>query len=779
LRRLFHVHSALAEFDLAMKAFDTYLDLVTNANRRAEQSGKRLGSLEDEETFIRTLSQGITLLCCYGSRKEAERANQLSGQLHEALSSLTEPDRTESLSESSVAPDEVYRSKHGTDVSVSVVSAAYQAVGVGLANWARWTPVNESRTAIQESAATAFEKSLEIDSDHGSNASTSFALGLLLAEMRDVDGAIDSVRSALIQTSETDDVPSTPLVTYSEGHNLLSLWHLLVLLLSARQEFELAEKVCETATSEVSIQQALRLPSVYEGSEDGRANALNMGVYDTKFRQKEILVELRMTQLAITEVLHGPEAALNRSDELFSLFAALFKGLGVTEKEETPKSERLAPPKTSSGKSRSFRGSIFSRRKNQQPGDRASHTTSSGSVKDRSSSGSHTAPDTPAIQVTKEEAGASDEPHSPETGDRTPQKLHRRQASLAKLVKEQSSAPSSALPSPARSQHVKDEPDIRSSTVGERVSPTAGHDVSPGARQALPPVPHNMKHTKEPFPAGHATQPPKQDIRLPPPSTHFQGPTNAVTLFPRLQARKHAQGLLIKVWLFISGLYRRASLFDDACEALHEASEQATRVELLVAEQESSARALAAAGWGGAKSSDELWADVFAEAGLLAEAQSQPYDAISQFEEALMYWPDHARATVGLANLLLSIYDETLSPERPETEADADISGSSPTSTLKPDKSPNEPPVSGSSQKETPEKLNRLAARDRAYGLLSALTKLGSAWDDSEAWFALSKAYERSGQVERAKEILWWCVELEDRRPVRHWWSINSGGYVL
>lgn len=75
--------------------------------------------------------------------------------------------------------------------------------------------------------------------------------------------------------------------------------------------------------------------------------------------------------------------------------------------------------------------------------------------------------------------------------------------------------------------------------------------------------------------------------------------------------------------------------------------------------------------------------------------------------------------------------------------------------------------------------LDRLAARDRASGLLTGLTKLGSAWDYSEAWFALARAHEESGLVEKAKEVLWWCVELEEGRGVREWRCLAGGGYVL
>jgi hypothetical protein len=75
--------------------------------------------------------------------------------------------------------------------------------------------------------------------------------------------------------------------------------------------------------------------------------------------------------------------------------------------------------------------------------------------------------------------------------------------------------------------------------------------------------------------------------------------------------------------------------------------------------------------------------------------------------------------------------------------------------------------------------LDRLAARDRAYGLLSALTKLGSGWNCSEAWFVLARAYEEGGQPDKAREVLWWCVELEEGRGVRDWSVVGVGGYVL
>lgn len=75
--------------------------------------------------------------------------------------------------------------------------------------------------------------------------------------------------------------------------------------------------------------------------------------------------------------------------------------------------------------------------------------------------------------------------------------------------------------------------------------------------------------------------------------------------------------------------------------------------------------------------------------------------------------------------------------------------------------------------------VDRLAARERAFTLLSGLTRLGTGWDNSDAWFALARAHEESGQPEKAKEVLWWCVELEEAMGVREWRCLGNGGYII
>ena len=190
----------------------------------------------------------------------------------------------------------------------------------------------------------------------------------------------------------------------------------------------------------------------------------------------------------------------------------------------------------------------------------------------------------------------------------------------------------------------------------------------------------------------------------------------------------------------------------------------------------------------------------------------------------MTHFPDHPSAIVGLSNILLDISSEKLLP--PPAVPGLSLAGGSahlsaasssvisidPVDRSKVDPRsplPSEPLGLGSTSKgkkqeaernpfSQPEPLiksnpdlpppykatsmpivDRLAARDRAYGLLSGLTKLGTAWNYSEAWFALARAHEESGQSDKAKDVLWWCVELEEAMGVREWICAGTGGYVL
>lgn len=790
LRRLFHVHAALADFDLAIKALDSYIEIVTAAKERAEK-GAELGELESDETLLQTLSEGVSLLSCLGSFAEAEKAKDLTELIREYI------DKQVAGKENGKVDGKLLllqgpNSSNSREIPLATLATAYRAIGVGLATWAYYTPMNETRDEIRAEAIQYLEKSIAPELGDQRNYSSLYTLAIALAENRDLDTAINYVKSAL---------GSHGAAPNSEGlfreRDLVPLWHLLSLLLSAKQDFEIAERSCEAAFEQfpAEIFSRNRRPE-RRASRNSQLSGPPRRPFVSRLsgREKERILETRITQVAFTEILEGPEAAVNQSDQLLGLFSSLFYDFNLEGEGRTnsSKPEHLVPPKSSAGTTKSFRSSIFHRNRNSQLPERRTDPTGSKPTTPTPpvpaiSNGYFPGTDAPAIQVTDEGTHAqSDRAFTIGRSDSKKQK--KRSHSFVRNERPRGQEP--PLPNGAES------PELVGIAVSGNTSPVSAHH-SMTAKQPLQPMVHNMHHMQQPLPVGHRNQPPLQDVRIPGTAYHrFDSPSKAITKFSVAQSEKHALGMLIKLWLIIAGMYRRASLFDDAREACEEAAKQVTRVESVTAAHESSARAFSNRGWSAAKSCDELWADVYCEQGMLSQARSNPHQAMRHFEDALLRQSDHPMATIGLANLLLDVWDQKL-PLEP-AKADVDLNASRLSLLAETPKSKTGKAVSidelkaaealeveesaegsTSAHDVEPKHLHRLAARDRAYGLLSALTKLGSSWDSSEAWYALSRAYEAGEQVEKLKEVLWWCIELEDRRPIRHWSNIGSGLYVL
>lgn len=784
LRRLFHVHSALADFDLAVQALDAYIEIVTAAKERAEKSAE-LGILEKDEILLQTLSEGVNLLSCLGSFEEAEKAKNLTELIREYIDKQV-IGHAESKVNGKLLLSQGPNSSNSSEISLSVLATAYRAVGVGLANWAYYTPMNEARNEIRGEAIEYLEKSIAPELGHQRNYSSLYTLSLALAENRDLDTAIDYVKSALAShgaAPESEDL--------TKERDLVPLWHLFALLLSAKQDFEIAERSCEAAfeqfPSELFPKGSRDQASERRLSRQSQLSTAPKRTFVSRLqgREKERILETRITQLAFVEMLEGPEAAVNQTDQLLGLFSTLYYDLNLGGEGSTKNSkpEHLAPPKSSAGTARSFRSSLFHRNRSSQFPDRSTPSPAVPPLPN----GTKAATDAPGIQVTN-----GDQTDRASTIGRSDSKKSKKRSSSF----HRHERPRIEEPPLPNGNHGPGSPDTVGIAVSENTSPVSANQ-SPLGKQPLRPVAHNIHHKQQPLPVGHEHQPPKHDVRLPGSSHRFDSPTNAITKWSIAQSEKQALCLLIKLWLIIAGLYRRASLFDDAREACEEAAKQTARVESVTAAHESSARALSKRGWSASKSSEELWADIYAEQGMLSLAQSKPHQAIKHFEHALLRQADHPTATIGLANLLLDVWDQKLPLEPSTADVDLNISRLSlvietansksanavSTDELKKKsesaRTPRPTKASASAHDVDPKYLHRLAARDRAYGLLSALTKLGSSWDNSEAWYALSRAYEAGEQTEKLKEVLWWCIELEDRRPIRHWSNIGSGLYVL
>ncbi|KAF2637785.1 TPR-like protein [Massarina eburnea CBS 473.64] len=790
LRYLFTVHASLAEFELAFKAYESYVEIVARGKDRSEKSGEQEVGIDDDGTVLLTSAQAIKLLCRYGDRKEAEKAVEIAHNIEKWLEQ-SEHMKSFKPEAGSVRPLEAA-------VDPRSLAIAYAAIGISHAQWARFTYQADARAGIQAKAVQYLRKSLAPNLRESNNIEALYALALVLAETRDIPGAIKIVKRGLSSHARNNSSFSTdgvlsqgPVTEFGRERKLIPLWHLLALLLTSRSDFSAAEHACEAAFEQFGDpanlfgnedEQGFRSEHLNEAN--GRS-ARSLGVVDQmEGFEKAGILQVKMTQLSLVEVIDGSTAAVDGCDELTALYARLF---GDTAAEQTipPPENTMAPPKTAAG---TIRTSIFRGR-----GSVKSTVKPNASVAGtRHSIIATQATAAPAIQITDEDgAGHSGGHHFKHHKQSDSQSSVQRSPSNKLQKKGANSLRRKSLADADDAPEVPDLPEGISSATPARSS--AAHGKSPrrpsvsssrrsvGSQDTpLRPAVHNMSPTAEPPPTGHAHQPPKQDARLPSyPNQNYIPPD---PYFSKVQDRRQKVTMLVTIWIYISGLYARAGIFEDAKDALKEAFKLAKTFESEVAQESSSSKAFAERGWGGGKSVEELWADVYAARGRLMLAKGVKHEARIDFERAVSHFPNHADAIVGLSDILLDIYCKVI-PLEPGTNANAPTPSSpAEASILETHESKTAHFAAHTPSAEnqfSPPELNRLAARDRAFGLLSTLTKLGAGWDYTEAWYALSRAYEESGQIDKTKEVLWWCVELEDTHPIRNWRSVTLGGFVL
>ncbi|KAF1831220.1 hypothetical protein BDW02DRAFT_572268 [Decorospora gaudefroyi] len=791
LRHLFVIHASLAEPELAFKAYDSYVVIITRNKDRSEKSGEVDVGIDDDSTVLRTSAEAIRMLCRFGTRHHAEKALEIS---HSIEHWLEQADHMRSASDAGSA------ASAETTIEPPALAVAYCGIGVSQAHWARLTYDVETRATIQAKAIQYLRKSLAPGLGDENNVEALYALALVLAETRDVPGAIKVTKRALSPATRgtaisADGALSGGITTeYGRERKLIPVWHLLALLLTSRSEFHAAQKACEAAFEQFGD------PTILFGRADSGAyrsdhlndvtgqDAFNSGIVDRMERlEKSNILQIKMTQLALLEITDGASAAVDGCDELLALYGRLFGDPAAERAKPTAATTALAPPKSAVGTSRS---SIFRGRGTARAAQQEKVARNASVVSNRTAVTQADLP--PAIQVTDDNGTAHANGqqrhhlfhHHKQDDDqpgiaRTPSKLQKRSsASLRRASVTESEQHPEVPPLPG---NVTNGTSARNSTVksdsSRHTSLSSPKSTESGDRQ-LPPIDHNLSHTSPPLAHGEL----KQDTRLPsriPHADHIsQDP-----YFSKIQERRQKVSLLVSIWIFISGLYTRAQMFRDAREAVTEALKLVETFEAEVLLESSTAKALADKGWGSGKSVEELWADALAARGELLVAQSWKHEARAEFERALEHFPDHPEGIVGLSNILLDIYSEIIpleptnntdtSPSQPPSVSSVQAS----TSTSKTQYLTSRTP-SVENQLSSPH-LTRLAARDRAFGLLSTLTKLGAGWDYSEAWYALARAYEESGQIDKTKEVLWWCVELEDTHPVRSWKAVTTGGFVL
>lgn len=849
LRHLFTVHAFLGEFDLALKAFDTYVDIMTRGKARTEKSGSAGMTLDDDATAVELASDAISLCCCYGSEEVAEKAMEIGEKLQDWLTKSTTQSDMVALRDSSHPEGEGDEIPKQTALPPEVQYLALSTIGVSQANFARFATSPTLRSELQRKAIgnlQAFD-GLSVNPTTGSL----YALGLALAETRDIAAAQVIIKRALHQAEGIEDFQSRKgadnssaagtseqeLQKFDRRRKALPIWHLMALLLSAQEDYSMATQCLSAALEQFNSSASLLTAhnmSRHERNQSTlsaaprRSNRMSRSVAESPFDrmgsfEKHTVIEMRMTQMSLTELTEGPDAAINAGGELFSLFTRLF---GVQDLANIRPATRAAaiPPKISSGTVRNIfgrpkqSGSVSAQRPSALP------TTTASAMTSRPGTAVTAAP---TIQVTAEN-GAVTEP-KPSTDGR---------ASRRSILKRKTSGSLKARPStgskprtPQHSGRSSARTSARTSMEGatalpERTQPSpipenpqAGSELTNAHSRGhnLGYMAHNIPAEQHPPPQGQHEQPLTQDSRLPvpPPAAtndhNVHTPTHGLSDSPhphfhKLAEYKATTTLLIKIWLFTARLYTAGSNHNDALLAIEEANKLAAAIESAIASEHGpSIKRFQEVGWGGGKSVENLWADVCNERGRLLVAQGRPHEAMPCFERALGHVPDHAEATVALANVLLDVYAMVIPEQRPDADAivvpEAKPRGETSASTSEGAGAANAAEMNGTTTPSSPTSpttflgassaparpshttdtrvLNRTAARDRAYGLLSSLTKLPHGWDDSEAWYALARAYEESGQVEKAKEALWTVVGLEDTRPRRCWREIGRGGFVL
>ncbi|KAG5979478.1 hypothetical protein E4U55_005116 [Claviceps digitariae] len=841
LRSLFCVHLAVADFDLAFKAFDSYLDIVKKGKAREEKTGHREVSLDDDGAVLETMAQAILALCRYGHRVAGEKARQLGAELEDWLSKLPQM-KTAENSTSLNSRDEAISGTR-TFVSPHIIALAWQAIGLSHAHWSRITHEAGSRTEIQSKAIRCLRKSLAAEFGRSKDIRSYFSLALLLAERRELTAAIELVRSALLCNKGQEESYSLYHGPYWQERTLIPVWHLLALLLSARQDYTMASRACEGALEQFKDASVLfgKTEASFRSDhlkENTVSNGANSGaparglVDDMDDSEKESILEVKMTQLALVELVEGPDVAVNASSELLSLYTRMFGALSV-QPVASSTSTPLAIPKTS-GTARSIRGTIFGHKTDRLASGTRQASNSVSTIGEKSglparpatSDSSVTAAATaaaPSIQVTEANANASGSRHSRHGSS----SQERRRNSLKKRNRSGSHQRPATSTGPGTHQDTMVDGETFFNPTTEADQPDFFKGLNKIAHTRVPSI-GRTKPVSSLNSIISVTSKSSDVTDFTIDMTHAS--PNVLPLVQLSKGKEKAQrlSLLIKIWLTIAGFYRRAGMLDDGRAAVLEAQKLLQEIESESWKELSAAGATKGAGWAERRSVDDLWGDVWSELGLLGLAKGHPYSAKSDFETALTHSPDHPVAITELANILLDVYSEKLLPpptvpaldsadnsdraslawpRKAVQEVFAETLPSSPlglgpatTNGVSPQSQQNvaddddddaaaAAAAAGGSgtydQLPAPYKatklplVDRLSARERAFTLLSGLTRLGTGWDNSDAWFALARAHEENGQTEKAKEILWWCVELEEAKGVREWRSLGNGGYII
>ena len=689
---------------MAFKALSSYLELVKKTKARERSFGSREPGLDDDAYVLEMAHDGAKSLCLYGGDKELSRSSEVA-QLIESWIQIAEAGENSRKSQPGQISTDMGNGKLDSRVALHSLSKCHQVIGICQAFAARILASAHARRLKRSQAISTLRISLKEGlGDHG-NLESLFALGTLLAESHEIDQATEIVRTALalhargqlLRTLASSS--SNPLPESDDGsfpawstRRLLPLWHLLILLLSARQDYTHALEICEhildnfTAHSDPESSKG-SLGSHEAGHNGSSTYQLPAGLYDRKkdstpiddveAREIEALLEIKMTQLALLEVVEDAKSTLRSTTELLSLYYQLLGDPSdLCDGPRFPPQTRHKPPKSATGTVRNIRTSLLGRPKSTRSLLRKSRAHESSSDKtvsvvlSRPQTQGQETPSTPVIQVTQapkagmEEVEFHNNGHSAsQTGAHQTRKLHKRSESLnqtgiarnysRKLAPESpgdtaiattvspnnhsfkhelplASAPafdnSRSYPVEVNDSDEKDPTDSAFSADATRI-PQSEHKTH--SQVLVPLEPARIQKSSRVLAAkdfANDLETDKFDAQLRTPqglpseaALKMGHKRDQVSNWPRIwlsdsHFRHMRVTLLVRCWLLIAGLYRRAELYHEAIEAIEEARKLVQSQEMqLMRDSNTSTHEDGIWSWLPVSGTNQLFSDVLSE----------------------------------------------------------------------------------------------------------------------------------------------------------------------
>lgn len=607
LRHLFTALTAVGNFPDAILALNTYLELVQRAKDRIAK-GHVEKDFDDDKTIFETMVEGVRVICGVvgDGRKGMEMARVIEGWLEE-----------------------------WNVRDAGILADVYRGIGFANATWARGTIDGERRPDAQKAAIDAFRKGLSYDSQDTDGWYGLALVQVEYGDVDSAMESAKRGLASLTRLASDDEAGVFWDGRGAYRRRAVPLLHLLALLLTATEDFEGAKGACENVSelldgdmmafrdmgvgekegileakmTQIAIEEAVNgveaavamagtlldlyarlfeatnplVPDLaigaFEGVQPGSIPSTRPSIASRKSRLLGTRIHKKEFAVSATNLPHGSFGAQSTGSDGDSTkrpksgHRSLHHPTGLKSNPNAPRiqitehsssADSSSPPKKPS-RPKSVSGGTIRRMKSLGS---LHSSTSTRDVKPPPEVPTPPIPSsTTASSVSQERSptGSIDgrDRHHPHLFHMLKSKLQRHQ--LREMGSSASIVPAAQFGSSSTS-FVPD---------GVR-TPVDGASDTPPPRPDLPKpedIPNNLSRSKLPHPisavasritdetSGKGAEPRsvKRPLSLPEPKLKEE------------DERKRAGGALRLVWIFIGGLYRRASHFQDAVMAIEEA----------------------------------------------------------------------------------------------------------------------------------------------------------------------------------------------------------------